>query len=103
MAHILLWFTTIFCWNADASDIENNLLGQERGCGALIGWSFNLSTSNWGAAVSFNLPIFFTAGSVESSIETAGGPSGLSCQGMGERIFAAGISMNGGLNYMFGY
>jgi hypothetical protein len=59
-------------------DDEGHKLKKElKGCGALTGWKW-YRRDDGSREARFNLPVFLTAGCVESAIKSAGGP-GLSC------------------------
>lgn len=55
---------------------------QEKGCGALTGWSWKDIEEDNLPGVYFNLPIVITAGCIERAIVSAGGPK-ISCHGEG--------------------
>lgn len=80
-----------FYWNFEvyniqgwATDEGGSLHKEEKGCGALTGWSW--SDEDSGGQARFNLPFFIKGGCVERAIASAGGPK-LSCkhEGVAER------------------
>lgn len=74
----LAWTFTISNINGWAGDGGQKLHDQENGCGALTFWSWDDA-----GIASFSLPFFIKSGCVEEAIASAGGPSGISCQGHG--------------------
>lgn len=66
-------------WAED--DYGDKLLDEERGCGALTGWSFKEQDDGRYQA-RFYLPFFISEGCVERAVKSAGGPD-LSCDGQG--------------------
>lgn len=61
-------------WSTDGGD---KLHHEEKGCGALTGWSW--SDKDSGGQAYFNLPFFIKDGCVERAIASAGGPK-ISCK-----------------------
>ncbi|KAF2227630.1 hypothetical protein BDZ85DRAFT_246149 [Elsinoe ampelina] len=61
------------------------LLKQEKGCGALEGWTWETGCDGDTAQASFTLPFLIKAGCVERAIKSAGGP-GLRCEGAGVAV-----------------
>lgn len=65
-----------------ALDHGSELHHQEKGCGALTGWSWTDASSTSMAKAYFNLPITMKGGCVERAIVSAGGPK-ISCHSDG--------------------
>lgn len=66
-----------------ADDGGASLKKEEKGCGALTGWDFEESRTDWGRWAYFQLPVFMEAGCAERAIVSAGG-SKLSCKYVGD-------------------
>lgn len=76
-----------------AGDNGDNLHNQENGCGDLTGWSWGKDPNGFMQAT-FNLPFFMKSGCVERAIASAGGPSGLSCDGDGGGLFKRSLTLD---------
>jgi hypothetical protein len=70
-----------------ANDDGDSLKKEEKGCGALTGWDFVESRTDWGTWSYFQLPVIMKAGCVERAIVSAGGPK-LSCKDVGDDEWA---------------
>jgi hypothetical protein len=66
-----------------ADDGGDSLKKEEKGCGALTGWDFSESRTDWGTWAYFQLPVIMKSGCVERAIVSAGGPK-LSCKYVGD-------------------
>ncbi|KAI9727381.1 MAG: hypothetical protein M1834_008452 [Cirrosporium novae-zelandiae] len=77
----LYWTFVVYDMNSWVDD-GSSLKDEEGGCGDMTGWKFNTDDEGISKA-QFNLPFFMKSGCVERAIASAGGPSGLSCDGNG--------------------
>ncbi|KAL9054764.1 MAG: hypothetical protein Q9162_003962 [Coniocarpon cinnabarinum] len=66
-------------WGGDGSGLKK----QEKGCGALTDWDWVTGCDGDTSIAWFQLPFFIKSGCVERAIHSAGGPSGLKCEGEG--------------------
>jgi hypothetical protein len=83
------WFMMFRVYKIDgwANDGGDSLKKEEKGCGAMTGWEFVESRTDWGTWAYFQLPVTMKAGCVERAIVSAGGPK-LSCKDMGDDEWA---------------
>lgn len=83
-------YYTFEVYNIDnwSTDGGSKLKKEEKGCGALTGWTWNERSSTSFASAYFNLPFFMKSGCVERAIVSAGGPK-LSCEFKGYDIGVA--------------
>lgn len=82
---VFFWTFEVYNINNWAGNNGDNLHNQEKGCGALTGWSWSTGDAGNDQHAYFNLPFFIKDGCVERSIASAGGPSGISCSGSGSK------------------
>jgi hypothetical protein len=83
-------YYTFEVYNIDnwSTDGGSKLKKEEKGCGALTGWTWNERSSTSFASAYFNLPFFMKSGCVERAIVSADGPK-LSCEFKGYDIGVA--------------
>ncbi|KAI4202073.1 MAG: hypothetical protein LQ350_002862, partial [Teloschistes chrysophthalmus] len=81
------WKFEVYNINGWSTEGGPKLHKEEKGCGALTGWSYNQKSS--GGDAYFNLPFFIKDGCVERAIVSAGGPK-IKCHGhgLGKRTLA---------------
>ncbi|KAI1153729.1 hypothetical protein F4825DRAFT_473758 [Nemania diffusa] len=94
-ALVPLWYDVSIVTNNWTTDDGAKLKSEEKGCGAMTGWSvkdINVKSADgsWTAShmFTFTLPLTVKSGCVERAIASAGGPSGLKCaQGTSDWVF----------------
>ncbi|KAI0185874.1 hypothetical protein EV127DRAFT_473127 [Xylaria flabelliformis] len=90
-----LWYDVTIVTNNWITDNGEKLKSEEKGCGAMTGWSVKSineksADGSWTAShmFTFTLPLTVKSGCVERAIGSAGGPSGLKCaQGTSDWVF----------------